>query len=373
MGWSLRIGRIFGIDIKVHLTFLLILVWGAFSYGGNAGPWYGMLVTLAIFTLVLLHELGHSVAAKGFGISVRDITLLPIGGIARLERMPKKPVQELIVAVAGPLVNVILALILLPLVVGLMIGQSIPFSLRLMTQPGMLGLLTFLLGANISLVVFNMIPAFPLDGGRVFRAMLGFFTDYYRATKIAVTVGRVFAFGLGLFAILSMQFWLAIIALFIFMAGSQEGLVAATRGKLRQWQVGQVLGRNPISLPPYATVGQVAPVVMGSYQANFPVLDPTNGQLLGFTTNRKVAQAMAQGQGQQPLTEVMQPVHNVPVVGFYARLDEVLEKLAETPQRVAAVYDGLHFRGLISLEDIQRVFQFLPRRRGEIMPQPKQL
>ena len=123
--WSFRIGRLFGIDIKVHLTFLLILVWGALNYGGSAGPLYGLIVTLALFVLVLLHELGHSLAARQFGIAVRDIVLLPIGGVARLERMPEKPLQELVVALAGPAVNVVLAILLFPVVAGLAFFQHV--------------------------------------------------------------------------------------------------------------------------------------------------------------------------------------------------------------------------------------------------------
>ncbi len=134
MPWSIKLGRIFGIDIKMHVTFLLILVWGAFAYGGSAGPLYGLLVTVSLFTLVLLHELGHSLAALGFGIGVRDITLLPIGGVARLERMPEKPLQELVIALAGPLVNVLLAVGLLPVVGGLGLLQGEGFSLRLFTH-----------------------------------------------------------------------------------------------------------------------------------------------------------------------------------------------------------------------------------------------
>ena len=174
-------------------------------------------------------------------------------------------------------------------------------------------------------------------------------------------MGRIFAFGLGLFAILTMQFWVAMIALFIFIAGGQEGLAVAARSKLRQVQVGQVLGRNPVVLPPHATVGQVASSVMNSYQSNFPVLDPANDQLIGVATSRKIAEALAQGQGQRHVVDVMQPVQNVPVVGCNARLDEVQEQLVQTSNRVAAVYDGLNFQGLISLEDIQRVFRFMPR------------
>ncbi|MCB0222832.1 MAG: site-2 protease family protein, partial [Anaerolineae bacterium] len=154
MGWSFKIGKLFGIDLKVHFTFLLILVWGALNYGGSAGPLYGILVTLALFTLVVLHELGHSLAAMWYGIPVRDITLLPIGGVARLERMPEKPIQELVVAIAGPAVNVILAAMLLPVVLGLGLYHSGMFSLTLMMEPGLLGLSTFLLFANVTLVIF---------------------------------------------------------------------------------------------------------------------------------------------------------------------------------------------------------------------------
>ncbi|HEX9921394.1 MAG TPA: site-2 protease family protein, partial [Anaerolineae bacterium] len=219
MNWSIKLGRIFGIDIKMHLTFLLILGWGAFAYGGSAGPLYGLIVTLGLFSLVLLHELGHSLAALGYGIPVRDITLLPIGGVARLERMPEKPLHELVVALAGPAVNVILAVILLPIVMVLNGGRANLFSLGLATEPGLLSWLGFLLMANVSLALFNMIPAFPLDGGRVFRAFLSFFTDYHRATQIAATVGRILAIGLGLFALYYGQVWVAMIAFFIFIVG----------------------------------------------------------------------------------------------------------------------------------------------------------
>lgn len=362
MGWSIKLGRVFGIDIKMHLTFLLIVLWGALNYGGSAGPLYGVMVTLALFALVLLHELGHSLAAIGFGIPVRDITLLPIGGVARLERMPEKPVQELIVALAGPLVNVLLALMLLPVVATLMIGQSVPFSLRLITRPGLLGLTSFLLSANVSLAAFNMLPAFPLDGGRVLRAFLGFFTDYQQATNTAVTVGRILAVGLGLIAIFAGQFWLGLIALFILVVGGQESQAVAARGMLRRLHVGQVLAPNTVALSPYATVGQVAPMVMSGRQSNFAVLDPVSGQLLGVATGGNVSRAMAQGHWYRRITEIMHHAPNIPIVAFNARLDEVQEKLAQTSNRVAAVYDDLNFRGLISLDDIYRTFQFSSRK-----------
>jgi Zn-dependent protease/predicted transcriptional regulator len=361
MNWSLKIGRIFGIDIKVHLTFLLILIWGALNYGGSAGPLYGVVVTLALFTLVLLHELGHSVAAIGYGIPVKDITLLPIGGVARLERMPERPLHELIVALAGPLVNVVLAVVLLPVVAVLATFQGETFSLHMLTQPGLLGLLVFLLTANISLAVFNMIPAFPLDGGRVLRAALGFFTDYQRATQIAVTVGRVLAIGLGLAALFTGQVFLTLIALFIFFVGGQEGQAVAARGILRQVRVAQALTPNTVALSPDATVGQVASLMMTNHQPAFPVLDPLTGQLLGVASHQNVSQAMEQGRWRSRITDIMQQARSVPTIALTASLDEVQEKLVQTSSRVAAVYDGLYFRGLISLEDIYRIFQFISR------------
>jgi Zn-dependent protease len=361
MSWSIKLGRLFGINIQVHLTFFLILIWGAFSYGGSAGPLYGLLVTLALFSLVLLHELGHSLAAMGYGIRVRDITLLPIGGVARLEHMPEKPVQELVVALAGPAVNVILALVLLPLVLGLGVASGASLSLTAWTQPGGLGLLTFLLSANLSLAVFNMIPAFPMDGGRVLRALLGLATDYTRATRLAVQVGRVLAVGLGVLGVVTGQLMLAFIALFIFTASVQEGQAVEVRNLLRGVPAGQVLVRNRVALSPYATVGQAASMAMGNGQPDFAVLDPDSHQFLGVVHRGDVTRAVEHNQWYRRLTEMMQPARLVPAVTLNTPLSEVDEKLAQASSRVAAVYDGPFFRGLISREDVYRALRFLAR------------
>jgi Zn-dependent protease len=357
MKWSITLGRILGINIKVHLTFFLILVWGALNYGGSAGPLYGLIVTLALFALVLLHELGHSLAAMRYGISVRDITLLPIGGVARLEQMPEKPVQELVVALAGPAVNIVLALVSLPLVLGL--GD--PLSLGLTPRAGVFGLLTFLFSANLYLAAFNLLPAFPMDGGRVFRALLGLFLDFQRSTAVAVRVGRVLAVGLGMFGFFTGQFFLAIIALFIFTASGQEGDAVAARSLLRQVRVEQAWSRNTASLSPYATVGQLASMAMTDYRPDFAVLDPHTRQLLGVVHRDDVARAMQRGQWQRPVSEIMGPVQSVPSVTLSSTLAEVQDKLAAASSRIAAVYDGPFFQGLISLYDVQRAFQFLSR------------
>ncbi|MEM7343510.1 MAG: site-2 protease family protein [Chloroflexota bacterium] len=370
MGGSFKFGRIFGIDIKVHFTFLFILIWGALNYGGSAGPLYGILVTLALFSLVLLHELGHSLAAMAYGIPVKDITLLPIGGVARLERMPKQPIRELVVALAGPFVNVVLALLLLPIILLLFPGTFGTFSFRLLTEPGLLGLLAFMLSANISLAVFNMLPAFPLDGGRVLRATLGFFTSAHRATKIAVTIGQILAFGLIGLAIYSQytfgasQFILILIGIFILLAGRQEGQAADIRNKLNRLQAGQILKSNRITLSPDATVGQIASLVLSGQQADFAIVDAINGDLLGITNGKTIAQALAEGHWYRRITEVMQHAPTIPTVHPSMPLGDVQEKLTEKSKRVAAVYDGINFRGLISLDDIYLAFNMMPKNGG---------
>jgi stage IV sporulation protein FB len=318
MNWSLRIGKLFGIDLKVHLTFFLILVWGAFSYGGSAGPLYGIVVVLALFTLVVLHELGHSLAAMWFG-----------------------------------------AIFLLPIVTTLSAVQSVPFSMGLLTEPGLLGLLTFLLIANVTLVAFNMIPAFPLDGGRVFRASLGLFTDHHKATKIAVNVGRVFALGLGVYGIVNGQIFLALIAFFIFVAGGQEGQAVAARTLLKTVQAREALNKNNVALSPEATVGQVASMMISHPQPTFAVLDPDSGQFLGVATSGSVSLAMQKGQWHTRITEIMHHAKNIPTIALNATLDEVQDKLVGASTQVVAVYDGLHFRGVISANDVYRVFRFL--------------
>src|SRR5262249_38421374 len=202
MSWSWRIGRIACIDIYVHVTFLLLLGYvGLPRYMAHRDPMEavdGVLFIVVLFAIVVLHELGHALAARRYGIPTRDITLLPIGGVARLERMPEDPRQELVVALAGPAVNVALAAILYPLLLALGQGPALPQEVSRVGG----GFLRQLFWVNVSLAVFNLIPAFPMDGGRVLRALLALRMDYVRATQVAARIGQGLAllFGfLGLF------------------------------------------------------------------------------------------------------------------------------------------------------------------------------
>ena len=219
MKWSYRIARVSGIDIKIHVTFLLLLAWFGWDYylaGGVAGAAAGVGFTLLLFLCVLLHEFGHAFAARAFGIRTPDITLLPIGGVARLEGMPEKPWQELVVAIAGPAVNVVIGGILF-----FVLAVKITLNSFTGINPFGSGLLMNLWSVNMMLVVFNAIPAFPMDGGRVLRALLAMKFDYVTATTIAARVGQVLAVG---FAIVSFfgNSMLLFIAMFVFMGAQQE-------------------------------------------------------------------------------------------------------------------------------------------------------
>lgn len=233
MNRSWRLGNAFGIGLFVHWSFLLIpaLVLFAKLNEGMAAAIAGVGLVLALFGCVLLHELGHALMARSYGIGTRDITLYPIGGVARLERMPDQPMAEILIAIAGPLVNVVIA-------GGLWLGFQLsgrPLSLDVLSHNFLIQLLV----ANVGLVVFNMIPAFPMDGGRVLRAFLALFMNRVSATEIAVGVSRVLAVGFVIWALSPYgSAMLVVIAAFLFLAGAQEL-------KMVRWQAGQRFDRHP--------------------------------------------------------------------------------------------------------------------------------
>jgi Zn-dependent protease len=223
---SLRLGQWFGIGVFVHPTFWLLPLFVLFSSAANYGPHYAALdlaVLFAAFGCVALHEFGHALAARWYGIRTRDITLYPIGGVARLENMPERPWPEIVVALAGPAVNVAIAagILTLFLVSGVGVGSA------LAAGPSAEAFWARLLATNIILVLFNLIPAFPMDGGRVVRAVVSWFTDRVTATEIAAGLGAVMAVLMGLFGLFTGSFMLVILAAFVFLAG--RGELAAVR------------------------------------------------------------------------------------------------------------------------------------------------
>ncbi|MCL5997564.1 MAG: site-2 protease family protein [Chloroflexi bacterium] len=361
MGWSFRIAQVKGIDIKVHVTFFLILILGAVQWGGITGTLdgaiFGVVLMILLFTCVTLHELGHSLVALRFDIPVREITLLPLGGVAQITKNPDKPLHELLIAIAGPLVNVVIAAILFVILGGIG-GASVLNGRGLLTsleQPSPQGLLVWLLAANISLVVFNLIPAFPLDGGRVLRALLAMALGYRRATRIASAIGQIIAFGLGIFGLLEGNFILMLIAVFVFFGAGQENAMAESKTILTTLRVGDAYNRNALTLAVGDRVSKVVDFLLTSYQPDFAVMQGSN--LIGIITRSDVLQSLATSTVDLFVTEVME--RDMLKVDAEKTLQEVRELMTQQSKRVAAVYNGNAYLGLISAEDISEAFAVL--------------
>lgn len=276
MGGSLRLGRIVGIDIYVHATFALLLLWvGYVSYAPNKDvkdALAGLAFILCLFGIIVLHEMGHALTARRYGIMTRDITLLPIGGVARLERMPSDPKQELVVALAGPTVNFVLAGVLFGVLVatGWAAGSAEQLAAELSTFGG--SLLLQLLAANIFLAVFNLLPAFPMDGGRVLRAILAMRMDYVRATRIAAQVGQFMAVLFGVLGLLSGNPLLIVISLFVWVGAAAEAGSVQFKAGLSGVPVARAMIREFITLAPDDTLGLAAGRTLDGFQYDFPVV-----------------------------------------------------------------------------------------------------
>src|SRR5215468_3176566 len=290
MSWSLPILRIYGIQLRIHVTFLLLIGWLAYGYyahGGSAVAFWRVIFVLLLFVCVVLHEFGHAIAAKNYGINTPDITLLPIGGVARLERMPDEPRQELVIALAGPLVNVVIALTLF-----VFVGWR-GFSLKHAASGA--DLLVQLLAINVILVLFNLLPAFPMDGGRVLRALLATRLSYARATQIAANIGQGCAFVFGFIGLFSNPF-LLFIALFVYIGASQEAALAQMRDVSRRFPVSSAMVREFRSLPETATLQEAVDALLATSQHDFPVL-AASGDVAGILTRHDLISALRKDDG----------------------------------------------------------------------------
>lgn len=271
MKWSFRIARVAGIDVNIHVTFFLLLgfyAWYSHAQGGWPMAWFGLAFILLLFVCVLLHEFGHAFAAKLFGIRTPDITLLPIGGVARLERMPRNPFQELVIALAGPAVNVAIAMGLV-LVLGPLFNLHDVLELD---RPG-LNIFSMLAVVNILLVVFNMIPAFPMDGGRVLRSILAMRLPHARATTIAARVGQVIAVAFALLGVFTGNIILILIAVFVFFGAQQELAIARIYSAVPEnARVADIMITQFASLPSDLPLESARRLVLQTMQPVFPVV-----------------------------------------------------------------------------------------------------
>ena len=353
MRWSLKIAQVAGIGIFIHWTFLILLAWIAWMRMRVGDDLWGVLhsigFVLTLFGCVVLHELGHALTAKRYGIPTRDITLLPIGGVARLERMPEEPWQEFWVAVAGPAVNVVIAGLLLIAV--LATGEL--NQLEQMQEAEAAGeifrapFLTTLMAANIILVLFNLLPAFPMDGGRVLRALLSMKMSRVRATGIAAAIGQGMAILFGIIGLFHNPF-LLFIAIFVFLGAQAEAQAVEMRAVFEGAAVHDAMTTRFRSLSPGDTLRHAVDELLAGHQQDFPVLE--DGRVIGLLHRNKLIEAFSSGRHAEVVRDVMSA--DCPVVQDRDRLDQAVQ-LMQTKRctTLPVLHDG-RLVGLLTSENV---------------------
>lgn len=336
LGSSIKLFNVAGTDVRMHPTFLLLLAWIGVAQWMQSGPQaaaFGVVFISLLFLCVVLHEFGHIFAARRYGIRTPDVTLLPIGGVASLERMPEKPSQEIVVAIAGPAVNVVIALVL-SVVVGARVELNHLADLQ-KAQSGLDGLLIQLTAANIWLVIFNLIPAFPMDGGRVLRALLATRLGHTRATRVAANIGQMLAVVLGFIGLLGNPL-LVLVAIFIFLAAAGEAGYVEARDITRGHLASHAMITKYSALGPQSSVDEAADLLLQTTQHEFPVVDGA-GVLRGVVTREAILGALKAQGGRVSVLEIM--ARDVPVVGETAMLDAVFGDLLKNSARFVGVVD----------------------------------
>jgi len=323
MKWSIKIGKFVGIDVYMHLTFLLLVGWVALVYwqrGQSIGAaLVGVLFIIAVFVCVVLHEYGHALISRRYGIATRDIIVLPIGGVARLEKIPSQPIQELWVALAGPAVNLFIAAALF---VWLQATASWEPLQRLTVTTG--PLLERLMAVNLFMIAFNMIPAFPMDGGRVLRAALATRLNYDRATQIAASIGRAIAVLFGLMGLVYSPF-LLFIALFVWLGATQEAALTRRKSAVGGIPVHQVMVSEFKTLATDDSLQRAAEFTLAGAQKDFPVV--SDGILEGVLRQTDLLTALSRKDAQATVASIIRK--DASAVLSTDMLDTVITKLSE--------------------------------------------
>lgn len=346
MKWAWKLGEVSGIGVYVHATFLLLLGWVAMVHwmeGETLGAALaGIAFILALFTCVVLHEFGHALAARKYGIRTRDITLLPIGGVARLERMPDKPLQELWVALAGPMVNLVIAAVLLA-----WLGFAAAFeSLATLGVAGG-SFVERLVVVNIWLVLFNMIPAFPMDGGRVLRALLALKMEYTRATQVAAGIGQGVALVFGFIGLFTNPL-LLFIALFVWIGASQEASLTQMKSALAGIPVRRAMLSEFHTMEADEPLSHAVELILSGSQKDFPVL--RDGRVVGVLTSEALLAALQTRGPDTPVAEALDG--QSPVVDSFEMLETVFERLQEGPRHALPVTHDGQLVGLLTTDNI---------------------
>ncbi len=362
---SMKLFRVFGIDVKVHITFLLIVVyfaylWGAvYQPGGWLGALYGAMLVILLFGLVTIHELTHSRVAQHFGVEVKGITLLPIGGMAQMAEIPKEPRKELLISVAGPASNLVIGFVM---VIGAFFiyapGElsSLEAFGGLLLERSFKGAYLYLTVVNLTLAVFNLLPAFPLDGGRVFRALLALKFGQARATQVAVRVGQALALGLGLWGLLGGGIFVLLVAVFIFFGAQAEGQGEETGRVLGPLSVGQAVNTNIEYARPNLVVGELAARLFHTYQEDFLVINQ-DGELQGVLTRDRLIEALTRHGRYYPVSQAMR--EDVPIASPSESVYDAFSRMRAAGLKALPVVDDGRLIGMLSLEDISEVYALL--------------
>ena len=348
---SYRLARVMGIDIDIHVTFFLLLALFFFLMGPK-----GLFLIIGVFFFVTVHEICHSLAAAYFGIKVKRITLLPIGGVASMPEMPTKPSQELIISLAGPLSNVLVVILFYYPLRALLGQETLMYPLRVMTgQAGyseQFNVIAHIYWINLVLAVFNMIPAFPMDGGRVLRAILSYRMGRKQATRVAVRLGHIFALLFGYFGIVYGHIFLLLIAVFIYMSASGEGMQVMVQETIKKYRIEDVLSREFVYISPATPLKKVLELIFHSHQEDFAVMD--EGAIRGIVTRREVMRGMHTSGQDIPVKDVMRT--DVPALKVTATLDVAQKLMHKYNTHALPVMNRDRVVGMVTMDDINRVF-----------------
>jgi Zn-dependent protease/CBS domain-containing protein len=348
----------------VHITFPLILIWAAIQFGflgqtgfSPSGAAFGVVVTLLLFICVVIHELSHSLTSTWMGYPVEDIVLLPLGGVSQIEEMPEGPGEEFLMAIAGPLSNIIIAFILGLL--SLLTPTSVFNGLRrIATDPMGLGwqdTLPYLIVTNITLAAFNLIPAFPMDGGRVLRSLLATVMPQTQATDVAVRIGQGFAWLLGLGGLLTGNLIWILIAIFVYSGAAQEGRMTRIRGILEGMNVRQAFSRDVQAVSPGDPISHAADLTLESFQADFPVCD--EGEIVGLLTHTDIVRALKMRELNTLVREVMKT--DFPTLQPSDGLFQVHQQMQSSGLDALPVIEDGQFAGLLTSRDVNEAYQLL--------------
>ena len=349
MKHSLHLGKPFGIQISVHWTFLLIIAWIIFvniQQGANTQQiLYSVLFVLTIFVCVVIHELSHSLTARKYGIPTRSITLLPIGGVADLQKMPEEPKQEFAVSVAGPLSNIGIALVLW---IGLLATNNMDLATHDFHGITAKNFFMLLLFANLLLAGFNLLPAFPMDGGRIFRSLMAIYVSREKATYIAMNIGKFFAFGLAVWGVFANPF-LIFIAIFIFIGAQKEYEQIRYNSVLTGFEVKDVIMHEYTPLKEEDTLQNAVDILLDGPEERFVIIDDETN-VKGILTRNNIIQGLTEQGNELKIRQVMN--RNITTFSPEESLETAFQKMREQQISMAPVVEGEKLLGIIDMENI---------------------